>query len=710
VEKKKHELLKIALRKAKGPMEAYKIPLRNWENSLKDLELAEEKKELAQGDVDKSLGELAIMKKEDLADAKTTHKSSVDKDLKEANDKLNESIVALKKVQKKLVELKQKIDAAKKVQQESQKSYDADFEAHKKTLTELDTAKATKKLGDEKRKILDAAKDKATKAEKKAENSKLKLKGDTNKSNDLNDKAKGVIAKQKKADDFVKEKEKKLKDVTKLVNSHVKKINDIQALIVKKLQFINDLKQVLQKKKDSVERSKDKAREMEEIKEKARKALGSHKENVDGCRKVYRKAKKQGDKLRFKLKNEERTIHAKQRIQTSIDNLTQGLNDTDKSQKREMGRNTKLAESKFRAIELRFKNTEKLVAFETKAVEAAKKANEEAEKLKGSEEPKDIEKVYQAGIFLQACMVRLQFAKEFKDSVHKEYVNEDSNWLLVQNIAEFDKRTREKEVALHKAYENPKEYNIQECEEAFFAARKKYINELKNRVSKKAKDIKTLKQKISDIDTDQKMNPIAKDKKKALFDELLVKEEAELENLEETTESKIKDTLSSDEYDRAKKAPVKAGLPSDVGKLKDSIEKAKQTLQNAAKQICSWNKQQKKQVCGKFNVSEVTVAKQQNKYEEAMRALKTAQTREALNLKISIKLTKAANGELDEDDLEELEENKKREKKIAKEVAKAKKEKELAKKKKLSKAAQEADTEQAKEESNDKKEDKNEKY
>merc|ERR1712085_213475 len=182
--------------------EAYKIPLRNWENSLKDLELAEEKQELAQGDVDKALGELALMKKEDLADAKKTHKASVDKDLKEANDKLNDSIAALKKVQQKLIDLKQKIDAAKKVQQESQKAYDVEFEAHKKTVNELNTAKNTKKLGDEKRKILDAAKDKEKKAEKKAENAKLKLKGDTNKYNDLNDKAKGVIAKQKKAADF----------------------------------------------------------------------------------------------------------------------------------------------------------------------------------------------------------------------------------------------------------------------------------------------------------------------------------------------------------------------------------------------------------------------------------------------------------------------------------------------------------------------------
>merc|ERR1712146_877999 len=101
----------------------------------------------------------------------------------------------------------------------------------------------------------------------------------------------------------------------------------------------------------------------------------------------------------------------------------------------------------------------------------------------------------------------------------------------------------------------------------------------------------------------------------------------ELEDLEETTEAKIKDTLASDEYDRAKKAPVKAGLPSDVGKLKDSIEKSKQVLANAAKQICQYDKLQKKKVCGKFAVSEVDVAKQQQKYEEAMRALKTANKR-----------------------------------------------------------------------------------
>ena len=709
VVKKKHELLKIAIRMAKGPLDAYKIPLRNWENSLKEVEIQQEKEELAKGDVDKALGELALMKKEDLGDARTVHKLSVDKDLAEAREKLTVSVGIVKKIQKKLVEMKQKIDQAKKVQGESQKAYDAAFAENKVTANELETAKTTKLLGDEKRKLLDAAKAKLKEAEKKTELAALKLKGDTNKHNDLNDKAKGIMEKLKKAVDFVREKEKKLKDVTKLVNNNVKKVNDIQHLIVKKLQFINDLKLKYQKRKDVTERARDKAREMEEIKEKARKALGGMQEFVDKARKVWKKAKKQGAKLRFKLKIEERTIHAKAKIEQAIDGLTQAQNDLDSNPKKGMGRDVKLTHRKFIAAELRFKNAEKLLAAETKSIVDAKKAWDEAQKLKGSDDEKDKEKMYQADIFLQACKIREEFAKEFKDKVYADYVDKDNNWLLDQNIAEFDKKTRLKQVALHKAYENPADFNVQEAEEAFAAERKKYISELNRKVSMKAKTIKKLKARISEIDTNQKLNPIDKDKQKALFEETLMREEKNLEQLEETTESKVNQVEASDKFDTAKKAPLKAGLPSDAAKLKDKLERSKQAINNAAKRICQYDKAAKKQVCGKAVVSEVAVAKQKQLYEDSLRDLKKAQNREVMNLKISIKLAKASNGELDDDDLDELNETKKREKVIAKEEKKVKLEKEKLKKKKLSKAAQEADTELAKEEKDDKTQDKKDK-
>merc|ERR1739848_92808 len=126
----------------------------------------------------------------------------------------------------------------------------------------------------------------------------------------------------------------------------------------------------------------------------------------------------------------------------------------------------------------------------------------------GSKVEKEEEQYYQANTLYKACKVREKFAQDFKAKLHAEYVDQDNNWLIDQNIAEFDKKSREKEVALHKAYENPKDYDVQEAEEKFAVERKKYIAEIQKKVAKKDKDIKKLKKEVLAIEEDTQMNSI----------------------------------------------------------------------------------------------------------------------------------------------------------------------------------------------------------
>jgi len=281
--------------------------------------------------------------------------------------------------------------------------------------------------------------------------------------------------------------------------------------------------------------------------------------------------------------------------------------------------------------------------------------------------------------------------------------------LIDQNILEFDKKSRLKEKALMKAYENPKDYDIQEAEEKFKAYQTKYIIELQKKVGKKTKDIKMLKKEALALEQDKKMDSIERDKKKAMLDEKIVVEEKNLELLEETTEKKIDLVETKAKVRQAKKSGLKQGIPIEATKLADSVGLAKKTIEKAANSIQKWNKVTKKWESGVYNISEVRVAKQNERYHDSLRAIRAAQNREAQNLKIAMKLAKAADGQLDDDDLEEIEDVQKSGNAIAAEEAKVQLIREKARKKRLSKSAAEAGKEQSDEDKADAKKDKKDK-
>jgi len=345
-------------------------------------------------------------------------------------------------------------------------------------------------VGDEKRKVLNAAKKKVSASEKKSDGAKKIYKSKTNEYNDLVDIAKGVQANLKKKYAYVKVTQKKLIVTKKLIANNSKKIKEIQISMAKKLKLINELKLVFKKQMDKVEGAKDKARAFEEVKEKARKSVQHLITAIKVAKKRLKKAKKISYKLEFAIKNEERIIHSQEKIQETIEALSTAENTLDKNPKQSMKRDIKLTQKKFRVAEKRFKNAEKLLAAEVKTVAIAKKAYEEVQNLKDSKTKGDKQKFYNAKTYFEACSVRLEFATSFKQKLYTAYVDMDNNWLIDQNIMEFDKKSRQKEKALMKAYENPKDYDVQEAEEKFKAYRVKYIAELKKKVDKKSKDIK----------------------------------------------------------------------------------------------------------------------------------------------------------------------------------------------------------------------------
>jgi len=139
------------------------------------------------------------------------------------------------------------------------------------------------------------------------------------------------------------------------------------------------------------------------------------------------------------------------------------------------------------------------------------------------------------------------------------------------------------------------------------------------------------------------IDPIEKDRKKALYEGLVVTEEKNLELLEEETEKKIDFIKSQDNYIQAKKSGNKMGIPNEANKLVKDIEHSKQIMTSAAMRMK-----------GKFDVSEVEIAEQQDEYHDALRDLRKAQNRETIAVKIAVKLQKSIMDQLDDDDLEEL--------------------------------------------------------
>merc|ERR1712194_349860 len=123
----------------------------------------------------------------------------------------------------------------------------------KTAVTEYNTATKTKKVGDEKRKVLNAAKKKVSASEKKSDGAKKIYKSKTNEYNDLVDIAKGVQANLKNKYAYVKVTQKKLIVTKKLIANNSKKIKEIQISMAKKLKQINDLKLIFKKQMDKVE-------------------------------------------------------------------------------------------------------------------------------------------------------------------------------------------------------------------------------------------------------------------------------------------------------------------------------------------------------------------------------------------------------------------------------------------------------------------------
>jgi len=105
--RRKQRLAK-AIRATKGPLEAYKIPLRHWENALKEVDYEEEKLDLLKVDLNKVTGELKVLHEEDLKTAIETHKLSIQKDLKDANDKSKKAVETVNSQIKELNELEKK--------------------------------------------------------------------------------------------------------------------------------------------------------------------------------------------------------------------------------------------------------------------------------------------------------------------------------------------------------------------------------------------------------------------------------------------------------------------------------------------------------------------------------------------------------------------------------------------------------------------------
>merc|ERR1712110_678939 len=104
-----------------------------------------------------------------------------------------------------------------------------------------------------------------------------------------------------------------------------------------------------------------------------------------------------------------------------------------------------------------------------------------------------------------------------------------------ENIIEYDKNTREKEVLLHKAWENPKEYDVSEAKAKFIAERSKYIHAMEKIVKSLVFDIKANKQKIIDLENNKTM-PQLQDKIKSKLEGEIIKQEVNLEILEKSTE------------------------------------------------------------------------------------------------------------------------------------------------------------------------------
>jgi hypothetical protein len=162
--------------------------------------------------------------------------------------------------------------------------------------------------------------------------------------------------------------------------------------------------------------------------------------------------------------------------------------------------------------------------------------------------------------------------------------------------------------------------------------------------------------------------------------------------MESTNEKVIDAVMSSDDFDKAKKSPPKSGIASEANALSESIAKNTATINFAAAKLNGASK----------NVTEVAIAKINNIYKDAQRALRKAQNREAINLKLAVKLAKATNGELDDDDLEEIEDVDRQGELLKLEEEKIQAEREKLRKKKLRQEELEADQEES---SDNKKED-----
>lgn len=441
----------------------------------------------------------------------------------------------------------------------------------------------------------------------------------------------------KKAKKFVADKILKVTEKKKLVATNSEKIKKVQHRINKKTKKIAELTKTQENRQKSLDEAKAKAEKREEIKEKARKALGGADVKVEKAKGLLRSARKGLRRLKFNLKNEERILQVKLKIDLTIDALTAGLATLDKTQQKSTVRNVALAKKKFKVAEKKYKNSEKLLKAEQVALADASKL------VKASE--KDEEKLLEAQISEKACQVRLKFAEEEKAALYKDYIDTDNNLLIDENVLEFDKNTRAKEVLLHKAWENPKDYDSQEAATKFHAEREKFVKACQAKLDKKSSDIKGMRTSLDLIDSNSKIPQLEKDKLKANLEELIIKQEKNLEMMESTNEKFIETVLASDDFDKAKKSAPKSGIPSEATNLSESIAKNQATINAAAGKLGGESK----------NVTEVAIAKTAEIYHDSQRALRKAQNREAINLKLAVKLSKATNGELDEDDLEEIE-------------------------------------------------------
>lgn len=687
VKRRADELRKL-IQETKGPLDAYKIPLRAWERALKDVETESEKLDLASGEVSKATKELKALNDDDLKKAKDNHKKSTDKDLKSSEDKLKKATEAVAKAKNVVKKEEAKLVKAEKNVKDSEAKLVEASKGFKTAKAGLVTADKTKTVGDEKRKVLNAAKETVKKTEKKEDNAKLKVKKDKNRFSDLKDTVKNSKIKVKKAQDFVKDKEKKVTESKKLVASNLDKIKKVEHRIKKKTKKIAEYKKAQDVKQKSLDEAKAKAEKREEIKEKARKALSGADIKVEDAKILLRKARKGLRRLKFNLKNEERILFVKLKIEQSVDGLTAGLATLDTVAQKSMERNVALKKQKFKLAEKKYKGSEKLLAAETVALKDADKLLKDSEK----DEPKKL----LAEIAQKACAVRLKFATEEKARLYQNYIDTDNNLLLDENILESDKNTRAKEVMLHKAWEFPKEYDSQEASAKFHAEREKFVNACNAKIEKKSQDIKNLKKGLDQIDSNSEIPKEEKDKQKAILEELIIKEEKTLEMMESTNEKVIDAVLSSDDFDKAKKSAPKFGIASEANALSESIAKNTATINQAASKLNGASK----------NVTEVAIAKINDIYKDSQRGLRKAQNREAINLKLAVKLAKATNGELDDDDLEEIEDVDKQGELLKLEEEKIQAEREKLRKKRLRQDELEADQEES---SDNKKEDKQDK-